>query len=453
MLRAAFICLVLSVPAARAEPATVADLVRQLGHNRFAVREAAEAELLRRGETIVPDLDRAVVGVDAETAERVRKIRTALVGYRDDIKRFLDEMDRRSPFLPDEPIAQGLRDLVAGHQPGAGDLLLDFATDPKHPRRIPARKVFLETYQSATPAQVDRYIRDHVYLLATHRPKFPARAGGMIAMEAIIVGGWGEWFSLAANKRLPIASRTTRYVDGKPYEQPYQQREPFGTVGWYRTGELALGKHTIHAVLEYEFTHNGEKRKGSVRSPDSTFEVVAADTPDDLIAPNTDELTRQVRTAFRLQETEQPAAERRLQIGALTDAEYWQPQVEWFADGKRSGVHGPVWKVTGPLDADLCFEVAIHDVATGKVYPADPLVFPRRTARTGMGVPLGYITPRDVVGFAAGRDGFVTVKIVLTPSRGLALTDTRITRYYAEPIATGELRMKVFADLNARPKP
>src|SRR5688500_9812075 len=89
---AALLCLMILVPAARAEPATVADLVRQLGHTRFAVREAAEAELLRRGEAVVPELEKAAVGADAETAERVRKIREALLNYRDEISRRLSEI-------------------------------------------------------------------------------------------------------------------------------------------------------------------------------------------------------------------------------------------------------------------------------------------------------------------------------------------------------------------------
>ena len=221
-------------------------------------------------------------------------------------------------------------------------------------------------------------------------------------MAAFSRGGWADGFSLAANNRLAITSRTTRYLDGKPYDKPYQNREPFGTVGWYRTGDLTLGKHTMHAVLEYEFTHHGEKRKGSIRSPDSRFEIVAADTPDDLIPPSSDTLTKEVRTAFRIQETEQPAAERRIRTG--DDPDYWRPQVEWFANGKRSAIHGPVWRLSGLLDVDLCFEAEIQDVTTGKVYPADPLVF-HRLDFLHRGSPSGTTSnPGITLAFAADRD-------------------------------------------------
>ena len=42
----------------------------QLGDPKFAVREAAQRELLKRGEGSVPELDNLAKGVDAETAER-----------------------------------------------------------------------------------------------------------------------------------------------------------------------------------------------------------------------------------------------------------------------------------------------------------------------------------------------------------------------------------------------
>ena len=70
----------------------MADLVQQLGDPRFAVREAAQKELLRRGEGIVPELDELAKGADAETVERIGKVLYDLVGYKDDIRRLLAEV-------------------------------------------------------------------------------------------------------------------------------------------------------------------------------------------------------------------------------------------------------------------------------------------------------------------------------------------------------------------------
>ena len=106
----------------------------------------------------------------------------------------------------------------------------------------------------------------------------------MIAVNVQLREGWTGW-PQPEPKGFTFKTRTTRYVDGKPYDRPFDYRYPFGTLGWYRVGELAEGKHTLHAVLAYEFTQKGREAEGEIRSPDSTLEVLSADTPDDLIAP------------------------------------------------------------------------------------------------------------------------------------------------------------------------
>ena len=66
--------------------------MKQLGGPKFATREAAQKELLKRGEEVVPELDRLAKSTDAETAERIRKVRYDLVGYKDDIRRLLRDV-------------------------------------------------------------------------------------------------------------------------------------------------------------------------------------------------------------------------------------------------------------------------------------------------------------------------------------------------------------------------
>src|SRR5687767_14668844 len=114
-----------------ADPPTLADLVKQLGDPRFAVREAAQKELLKRGEGIAPELERLKKGADAETVERIGKVLYNLVGYKDDIRRLLAEVHEGKDSSP-LPISDPLRDLIAAHQPGSGNLLLDILADPKH---------------------------------------------------------------------------------------------------------------------------------------------------------------------------------------------------------------------------------------------------------------------------------------------------------------------------------
>src|SRR5262249_52529673 len=116
----------------------------------------------------------------------------------------------------------------------------------------------------------------------------------------------------------------------------------------------------------------------------------------------------------------------------------WYPHVTWQSkQGTTAGLQCPVWIASG-LDVDLCFDAEILDVKAGVTYPADPIVI--HPVNSGH----GWIIPRDVRAFAKDRDGFVTVKVILKPSRALALTDPKVTSYYPDKIASSELRMKVW---------
>lgn len=426
-------------------PAGVAELVKQLGDAKFTVREAAQRELIKRGEGIVPELDKLAKGVDAETAERLRKIRYELVGYKDDIRRLLWTVHEGKDSAP-VPISPQLRGLIAEHQPGSGNLLLSILADPKQLPYRQALRAFIATWDAATPDQIDKYIQQSVSLTTNHRPQFPAKVDAMISFQAQIRDGWTGWPPIDDNKIKKIFDfrcRATRYLDGKPYEKPNEYPFPFATVGWYNLGELAEGKHTIHAVLEYEFTHRGEKRRGEVRSKESQFEIVSADSPDRLIAAKSEDRFKRVKTALELVRPAAPresVADTQPIIAAQSTPD--EIHVSWeISEGKRSGLSCPRWEIYTPLDVDLCFGVEIHDVKSGKVYAADPIVLPKGERGAG------YIIPQDVRAFAKDQDGLVAIKVVRKPSRALALSDPRVTQYFPETVTTDDLRIKVFKTL------
>ncbi|HEX3149918.1 MAG TPA: hypothetical protein VHR66_17710 [Gemmataceae bacterium] len=437
----ALILAIAFIPALQAaDPPAVADLVKQLGDSRFAVREKAHAELLKRGEAIAPELQKLKVE-DQETAERVGKVLYALVGYKDDIRRLLAETEDGKDRAP-SPVAEELRGLIAAHQPGAGDLLLSLLADRKHPLHLQTLRTFVATWNVATPDQLDAFIRQSVSLKTEHRPKFPAKVAAMISFEAQLRDGWMAWPNQAP-LNFTFRTRTTQYLDGKPYDKPFEYAYPFATVGWFRLDELAEGKHTIHAIMDYEFTQNGEKRKGSIRSRDSSFEIVAADTPDDLVAPRSTDVANLIQAAFFVRgvPVEKDGNQVR-EIPSRDGFDQFPPQVSWqVAPNQRAGIRCVDWEVRAPLSVDLCFDVEIHDVKSGKVYPADPIRI------TGNAVGRGYCVPRDVREFAKDRDGLVPVKVVMKPSRALALTDVRMKKYYADAITTGELWMKVVPNI------
>src|SRR5262245_51304332 len=436
---ASCLAVLVAVCTVRAEgPPEVANLVKLLGDPKFATREAAQKELLKRGEGIAPELDRLANSTDAETAERIGKVRYALVGYKDDIRRLLLAVHEGKDSGP-TPVEDELLGLIASHQPGSGDLLVSVLAQPDQPLYRRALRTFVAAWDAATPDQIDRYIQQVVTLEATnHRANFPAKMGAMIPFRAQIRDGWIGWPSISGDKKYEFRARTTRYVDGKPQDKANQLPFPFGTVGYVKVGELAEGRHTIHAVMEYEFTQRGEKRKGTMRSKESTLEVFA-DRGDDLIAPRDEEVRKYVLRSLRTRELEHEPEKEEGPLIRQPLGNPWEPQVRWqVGKDKWAGIHVPVWEVWQGIDVDLCFDVEIHDVKTGKVYPADPICVHRGQRSRG------YLCPRDLEGFAKGRDGFATVKIVFRPSRVVALNDAAVTRYVPESITTVELRAKVF---------
>jgi hypothetical protein len=94
--------------------------------------------------------------------------------------------------------------------------------------------------------------------------------------------------------------------------------------------------------------------------------------------------------------------------------------------------------VQSPPTVDICFHVELQEQKTGKTYPCDPICV------TADATASGYVVPRDARGFAGDRDGLVAVKVLLKPSRAVALTDVRMKSYFGEPLTSDVLQMKVY---------
>jgi hypothetical protein len=419
----------------------VAALVKQLGDEKYAKREAAHKELLRRGEGIVPELDRLAPAADAETADRIRKVRGELLAYLEDIRRQLEGLPSRYSQR-EKPIPLGLRGLIERRQPRSGDLLLDLLAGPYSELRVSALQAFRDTWESLSADQLERFLRMQLTWHVAHRPRYPAKVDVKVyATFSARNGDLDYWPTLTGPRALALTTRTTRLLNGRPYEPTRRERYPYLGGGAYRVQELPVGKHTIQSALEYEFVHRGERRTGRIESVASHLEVTPADTPDDLIAPKSETLEKAVQSAFVVSETDDntflpspgPVA-----LG-IVKADPWYPQSGWFVgDTLWLGLHVPRWHVKEALDVDLCFDVEVHDLKSGKRYPGGSLVVRRGETESG------FLGPDDAKAFCAGRDGFVPVKVTLTPSRAVALSDPNVTRYYPGTITTPELRMKVY---------
>ena len=423
-------------PAADWQPRIEA-LIRQLGDASFAKRQAATKALIAEGDAIVPLLDRARKNADLELARRIDRIRTQLVGYLIDLTDFLKTLPQTNnetmPAIPPAIIG-----LVDANQPKASQFLLRIIADPSEPLHRPATHLFCATWQTASPAQLKAYFDSSFHLQAFHRARYPQGFDAYIETRYWQRHGWIGW-----PQGLDWQTRTTHFVDGQPHGKPFVYKYPGGaaTTGWINAGKLPLGKHSLRFEVEYEFSHQDKKHTGKVRSPEFTFTVVPPTPTDDLIAPTNAALDKQVRQALRILEHDGPD-ENAPRLGGQ-QIDWWQPQVTWEGpNGKRRGLHVPEWWVKEPLPVDLCFDVEIRDVQTGKRYPCDALVLKKgETSR-------GTFTPRDARAFCKDRDGFVEVEIDLQPSRSVALTDPRITGYFGWPIVSKKQRAKVIGEVN-----
>lgn len=415
----------------------VISLVEKLGHDQYYQREAAQRALLKEGPAILPVLDKLGPQADPEIQFRLRTLRYRLVGFLDDIRRCLaasPEIEHESrPSLPPE-----LQGLISSHQPKSGDLLLSIIADPENKLNRRATNAFLHTWDSMTRAQIETYFRHAMKPWVRLRKQYPQHVDASIAMGYSVRYAWGGWPS---EKDFQMQTATTHFLDGKPYGKPFAYEGPMAGTGWVRTEDLAIGKHSFHLLTEYKFVRDGRTCTGRMESQKYEFEIVPAETPDDLVAPNDTQVDELVRKSFQFLEIRHslggPLINQTRPLGPEEDP--WEPQITWESGtGESGGLHMPLWRLTAELPVDLCFEVEIHLQQTGKVFEGDPLVVPK-----GMKTE-GYFFPRQSVSeFARGREGFIPLKLVLKPSRAMALTDTRVTRYYPGRITSEVLRAKV----------
>jgi hypothetical protein len=400
-------------------------LIRDLGDTSFAKREAATRALLAQDPKIVPLLDKARRGAGLELQRRLDRIRYHLAGYQDDLTEFL-----RGPAYTDAeanpPLPLDMRSMVTAHQPRTGDFLLRIIADPDHKLHRPATHVFCETWSTGSVEQLQRYLQTTFTLQAFHRAHYPQGVDAYIETRYWHRYGWGGW-----PKELVWQTTTTHDLDGQVHGKPYVYKYPGGgaTTGWINPAKLAQGKHMVRFEVAYVFTHQGVRHEGKVRSREFVFTVGPPTLPNDLIAATDGALAKRVAAALRFEDY-------RGQEGLAKVMNPWQPQITW-QERNLIGLHVPEWTLTEPLPVDLCFDVEIREVKTGKRHRGDPLVVHKgKTSR-------GYFTPRDARAFAKDRTGFIEVEIELQPSRSVALTDPAITGYFGWPITSKRMRAKI----------
>ncbi len=415
----------------------VQSLVQQLGHDDFHRREAAQRALLEQGDKILPALDKLGPQTDPEIQVRLRRIRYRLRGFLDEIRRHLAALPKIDDSRP--PLPEDLKLLIRLNQPKSGDFLLSIVADTDDKLNRRATNALLHTWESMTTSQIQAYLQLAMTPHAKPRERYPQGVDAAIKMGYYVRYGWGGW---PPDKAFEMRTVTTHFLDGKAYGKPFAYQGPLAGTGWLRTKDQPLGKHSFHLVTEYKFVRDHRTYTGRVRSKTYRFEMLPANTPNDLVAPEDPKIDKLVRGSLQFSETRVEVREGPIMVhrtgDILPEPDPWSPQITWESGTGQSGsLHMPLWKLTRELPVDLCFEVEFHLQQTGEVIRGTPLVVLKGRKVNG------YFSPRGGVSeLTKGKGGFIPLKIVLRPSRAMALTDTRVTQYCPGTITTQTLRAK-----------
>jgi hypothetical protein len=416
----------------------VRSLVIQLGAPTFAQREHAQRALIDLGPSVVAIIENLPPSNDPEVNARLQYVRSVLVGNLNYLRTYIANAD-----TPDgesnPPIPPLLRRAVAGSQPRTGDYMLSLVAAPDDKQRRIATNVFVQTWDSMSPAQLERYLQLAMEAYVDGRPQYPEGVSAAIQMGYRVRYGWFGWAEGSANQNLSFQTTTVHYVDRKPYKKPFKYPGPGATTGWVQTAEFPIGKHEVRLETNYTYSKGALTFQGLIVSPHFQFEIIPRDSPDLLLAPSTPELDAQVQAAVTFAETrnfDRPAFNR--ELSPLPEIDPWQPQIRWRSvNGESGSLHVPTWRVKPALPVDLCFDVDLRVEETGQTYPCGSIVVLQGDERTG------FPHPKNVRQICQEQSGFVNIRVLLRPSRAAALTEPKVTKYYGRPIESPVMRMKV----------
>ena len=320
------------------------------------------------------------------------------------------------------------RERLRSQLPDSVDALFDILTDKlKEPTQddweviAPAQFVLMEFLEEIPKERIDSLYRAIGTVTVNARPQYPQGFDSYIGTAYAFEGGLGS----------TVETVSRRTLDGHPYGETFHYEGATAGTGGINIKDLAIGSHTVRATTDYTVSHEGVVvATGILDSGRVPFEIVSAETPDPLAAPQDPKRDQRVRAALEITE---------IRIAKSVDVQFygrylWPNSGSTAPDGKEAAaIRLPVWELTAPLPVDLLFDVEFHVEDTGEIYEADPLVQLKGRKRRG------FFSLRDTHSFWTDRVGSVPLRIVLKPSRARALSNLGVTQYYNGPVITSQV--------------
>ena len=331
-------------------------------------------------------------------------------------------------------VSDNLQQLVRNTQPESGDFLLKSRGSGNMTAPDPASFVIAQTWENLSRAQREQYLKSSMIHFAEMRPTYPQGVDAGIAVGPRFAS---DYAGVPASKpEVKSKTVTTHFLDGQQVGEPMTYPLHTAISHWFRTGSLPLGKHSIRLVTEYEFQRGDESYTGKFES-ERTFEIVA-NGPDMLLAPSDPVVDKFVYKSIEIVEAS---------AQTTWGGRGWQPQMRWRdKDGQKQGsLHTPSWRVTQPLPVDLCFHSELRLEETDQTIPGSEIVVPAGQV-TGIYFRPLKLESYQILKARADAEGFVKTRLVLTPSRGVALSDPRIRRYFGGTITSDVVRVRVDRD-------
>jgi hypothetical protein len=313
-----------------------------------------------------------------------------------------------------EALPAPLLSTIEASQPQSGQALLEIIADKKSALHRRAVNAFVAAWQSMSGEQIVQYFSLQMEPQSRLRSRYPEafEASGQVSYG--LGYGWG-----GRVRDFPIRVRSEFFVDGKPFGEArsYSTDGEPAASGSVKTSGLAPGAHTAALSLDFAFEHGGATHRGRLRSPNYTFAIVDADSPDDLEVVKDD------------------AARARVEKALVPTGPYAATLSGRSAAQGRYGLGVPGWALNDSLPFALCFDVEFHE--GGKVYAGGPLSLPAGRGYTGA------FNLQDIDKFIAGRAGRVPVKVVLRPSYHQALSDSEIKSFYGGTLEFDNLHVDI----------
>lgn len=331
-------------------------------------------------------------------------------------------------------VSANLQQLVRSTQPESGDFLLKSLGPGNMTAPDPASFIIAQTWDDLSRAQREQYLKSSMIHFAELRPTYPQGVDAGVAVGPRFAS---DYAGLPAGKpEMKSKTVTTHFLDGQQAGKPMTYALHTTISHWFRTGSLPLGKHSIRMVTEYEFQRESESYVGKFET-ERTFEIVPKGL--DLLVARSDPVVDNF--VYRSIEI--------VEASATTNwgGRGWQPQIRWNSTDslRRGSLHTPSWKVTQPLPVDLCFRSELQLEEADESIPGSEIVVPA-------GQVVGfYFRPTNSDSYQilknhADAEGFVKTRLILTPSQGVALSDSRIKHYFGGTITSDVVRVRVDRD-------